>query len=257
MSESPLISVIIPTYNYAPFLPEALDSIIAQAYSPLEIIVVDDGSTDDTAVVIARYQAHLGEMLRFVRRDAPSSPAAARNAGLEIANGSLIAFLDADDVWTPNCLRDQLAMFSLFPQVGTVMGTLRFWRMFNPAEPSLSPPSVVTQLGAMLVKREVMDQVGGFDIDFRTSEDIDWFLRIREVGVLVALGAHVVLHYRQHNSNLSRDRNAGGRRSFALALQKSTDRRRQPDGSILPLPELFYMDPVLKAAGQYLTVGRV
>ena len=76
-------------------------------------------------------------------------------------------------------------------------------------------------------------------------------------GVLVALGAHMVLQHRQHNHNLSRDRSAGARRSFALALQKSTERRRQPDGTIAPLPELFYMDPVLKAAGQYLTVGRV
>jgi glycosyltransferase involved in cell wall biosynthesis len=255
MSDSPLISIITPTYNYAPFLPEALDSIIAQGYSPLEIIVIDDGSTDDTQQVLARYHALLGDTLRIVTRDAPSSPAAARNAGLEVANGAFIAFLDADDVWTATALRDQLAMFTLFPQVGAVMGTLRFWRAFNPSEPNLTPPSVVTQLGTMLVKREVMEQVGGFDVDFRTNEDIDWFLRIREHGVLVALGAHIVLHYRQHNNNLSKDRNS--RRTFGLALQKSTERRRQPDGTILPLPELFYMDPVLKAAGQYLTVGRV
>lgn len=257
MNESPLISVIIPTCNYAAFLSDALDSVVAQNYTPLEIIVVDDGSTDDTQTVIGRYHAHLGAILRSVRRDTPSSPAAARNAGLEIATGSMIAFLDSDDVWTPNCLRDQLQMFGLFPQVGIVMGTLRFWRMFNPSEPSFSPPSVVTQLGTMLIKREVIDLIGGFDTDFRTSEDIDWFLRAREAGVLVALGAHMVLQHRQHNDNLSRDKSAGARRSFALALQKSTERRRKPDGSISPLPELFYMDPVLKAAGQYLTVGRV
>lgn len=257
MNETPLISIIIPTFNYAPFLSDALDSVLAQNYAPMEIIVVDDGSTDDTPTVIGRYHAHLGDMLRSIRRDTPSSPAAARNAGLEIAKGALIAFLDADDAWTPNCLQDQMQMFALFPQAGIVMGTLRFWRMFNASEPSLSPPSVVTQLGTMLIKREVIDQVGGFDTDFRTSEDIDWFLRAREAGVLVALGAHMVLQHRQHNHNLSRDRSAGSRRSFALALQKSTERRRQPDGTIAPLPELFYMDPVLKAAGQYLTVGRV
>jgi glycosyltransferase involved in cell wall biosynthesis len=257
MSESPLISVIIPTYNYGSFLPDALDSVIAQGYAPFEIILVDDGSTDDTAMVAARYRAHLGDALHYIRRDNPSSPANARNVGLEQAKGELITFLDADDVWTPTCLRDQLHMFEIFPQVGVVMGTLRFWRVYNPSEPTLSPPSVVTQLGAMVVKRQVIDLVGKFDTDFRTSEDIDWFLRAREMGVLVALGAHVVLHYRQHNNNLSRDRSAGGRRSFGLALQKSTERRRQSDGSIAPLPELYYMDPVLKAAGQYLTVGRV
>src|SRR5579883_2718722 len=90
----PLVSVVIPTYNYGHFLGRALASVFAQTYAPIECIVVDDGSTDDTPAVLAQY----GDRVRVIKRQR-GGPAAARNAGVEAAKGEFVAFLDADDWW--------------------------------------------------------------------------------------------------------------------------------------------------------------
>src|SRR5579863_4931679 len=99
----PTVSVVIPTYNYARFLGQAIDSVLAQTCPVKEIIVVDDGSTDDTFNVLARY----GPAVRALKQK-NCGPAAARNRGVGIAGGDLIAFLDADDFWMPDKLAKQV-----------------------------------------------------------------------------------------------------------------------------------------------------
>lgn len=104
--KQPLISCIVPVYNGELYLREAIDSILAQTYRPLEIIVVDDGSTDATPDVVAGY----GDRLRYIRQP-NAGPGAARNHGLNLAQGEFIAFLDADDLWHPDKLARQMTRF--------------------------------------------------------------------------------------------------------------------------------------------------
>jgi glycosyltransferase involved in cell wall biosynthesis len=116
---SPLVSVIIPAYNAERYLIEALDSVRAQGHRPLEVIMVDDGSTDGTAGVVAQYPD-----VRYVYQ-ANRGPAAARNAGLRLAQGDLIAFLDADDVWSDDKLAVQLTLLSARAESQIVLGRLQ------------------------------------------------------------------------------------------------------------------------------------
>src|SRR5262249_2428536 len=107
-----LISCIVPVFNGERYLREALDSILAQTYQPLELIVLDDGSTDGTAALVAGY----GERIRYLWQ-ANAGEAGARNRGLSIAQGEFVAFLDADDLWHPEKLRRQLARLHDRPEL--------------------------------------------------------------------------------------------------------------------------------------------
>src|SRR5437667_12630279 len=116
ISRPPLVSVVIPCYNGERYLAEAIESVLAQRYEPLEIIVVDDGSTDRSAEV-AR---HFGDAVQYVCQP-HAGAAAARNRGVGLATGDLIAFLDADDVWTEGRLARQVQVLEADPSVGMVM----------------------------------------------------------------------------------------------------------------------------------------
>ncbi|MFQ5589974.1 MAG: glycosyltransferase family 2 protein [Phycisphaerae bacterium] len=119
MISSPSVSVIIPTYNRATVLPRALDSVIAQTMDDWEIVLVDDGSTDRTAALAARYKTKLGDRLRYLRQSNGGS-SDARNAGIDACRGQLVAFLDSDDEFLPHKLARQLELLELRPELGLV-----------------------------------------------------------------------------------------------------------------------------------------
>src|ERR1044072_1794023 len=120
-SPKPLVSVIIPTYNSARFLAESIQSVLGQSFRDFELIVIDDGSTDNTEAVVAAFP----EALRYVKK-ANGGPAAARNFGIREARGDFIAFLDADDFWMSDKLALQVAHFNDHPEYGVVFtGSLR------------------------------------------------------------------------------------------------------------------------------------
>jgi glycosyltransferase involved in cell wall biosynthesis len=224
--ESPLISVIVPAYNAAEFLADALQCIQDQLYPKLEVIVVDDGSTDETPRIAAAF----GDRVRYVRQE-NQGPASARNHGLRVAQGTLIAFLDADDLWLPHTLKLLASFLADQPPTGIVLGRMQYMRQVRGAggqarfEP-FARPCVTLSLDAGLFRRSVFDQVGFFDPTVRSSEDIDWFLRAREAGIPIGFLDQVVLLYRRHDRNLTRDR-AASHRDFARALKRSLDRRRK------------------------------
>ena len=118
---NPLVSVIIPAYNAARFLPNAVASVRRQAYAPLEILIFDDGSQDDCA----RVAAELGEPVRYVRQE-QSGPAAARNRGLELAQGEFVGFLDADDEWPEQKLSIQMSRLLASPELDIVLGRVHY-----------------------------------------------------------------------------------------------------------------------------------
>jgi len=222
------ISVIIPAYNGESFLAEAVASVRAQSLAPDEIIIVDDGSEDGTEVVIKS----LGPDIRSIRQD-NGGPAAARNRGLEMASGDLIAFIDADDLWLDGKLKSQARRLRDDATIHLVLGaTQRVRQSVNPLADgqghNLTPTGPVwmlLHLGAGLFRRAVFDTVGGFDEDLRQGEDVDWFMRARELGVEMGISNKVVQLYRRHDANLTSDLEDKDR-FFLAALKKSLDRRR-------------------------------
>ena len=231
-SNAPLVSVIIPTYNSANFLPEAVASLRAQRHAPLEIIVVDDGSTDNTARVVRE----LGGGLRYTYQP-NGGPAAARNTGLALARGPVLGFLDADDLLAEGALAALLAPLLHDPAVEVVHGqtqvlVLRAGARVGP--PRFEPfayPFHGAFLPSLLVRRTAFEKVGLLDTTFTQSEDVDWFLRVREHGLEVALVERVVLYYRKHQTNITRKfgPHPGG---MLRAFKRSLDRRRAGRGGM-------------------------
>jgi glycosyltransferase involved in cell wall biosynthesis len=222
---APLISVIVPVYNGEAFLAEALESIVCQAYTPLEIIVVDDGSTDGTAKVAARFP-----QVRYLYQT-NRGPARARNAGLAQAQGQVITFLDADDVWSDDKLATQWALLWAHPEADLVLGHIHLVTACPRVDGQLCPALIAQawlspSLGAALIRRRAFERVGRLDETLPMSEDLDWFLRAREDGPPWFTHPETVLYYRQHAQNYSL-RNPQADRYHLLALKKSLDRRRR------------------------------
>ena len=216
-----LVSVIVPAYNEEAFIAEALDSALAQDHRPIEVIVVDDGSSDRTAEVASRYDVQLV-------RQPNRGPAAARNAGLALARGEYIAILDADDIWPVDRL--SVLIEALSAGAGIVIGLTKFF--VTPGEPAPPhypfglPNPLSGHMVAVLARRTVFEMIGPYDEELRLSEDVDWFMRARDAGVVVESLDRVVSLYRIHARNTSRDKEAV-RAMWLRALRSSVARRRQ------------------------------
>jgi glycosyltransferase involved in cell wall biosynthesis len=222
-SAAPLVSVIIPAFNRERLLPDALASVRAQRCGSLEIIVVDDGSSDATAAAAEAFDPSV----RCLRQE-HRGVSAARNRGLAEARGELIAFLDSDDLWPEGSLAHRIELLRTNPHVEVVYGKTRVHnlipqttlRRYRDGE-AIHHPS----FGSMLVRRTVFDRIGGINEAFEHSEDIDWVCRAKEAGVVMLLTDHVVLEYRIHGANMTSD--ATTNRAFLFrALKGSLDRRR-------------------------------
>jgi glycosyltransferase involved in cell wall biosynthesis len=191
---TPLVSVIIPAYNCARYLERALESVRAQRYPAdrLEIIVVDDGSTDRSPMVAAEYADRDPRVIAL--RQPNAGPAAARNRGIDAARGKLIAFLDADDTWAPDKLAEQAALFARDPGLGLVHCGVRFvdaegvpverWmRQTRIARGDILLEYVCDFFlitSSVMVPRHCLMDVGSFDESLRVGEDNDLFLRLIE-----------------------------------------------------------------------------
>ncbi len=205
-SGQPFVSVIIPVYNRYDFVRRAIDSVLSQTYRNFELIVVDDGSTDDTSRVKSDY----GDRIRYVRHPDNRGVAAARNTGIREAAGEWIALLDSDDWWLPEKLEEQINYLLDHPQF-PIAQTEEIWirngRRVNPRkihekeEGYIFPRSLQLCLispSAVIIKRELLDEVGLFDESLPAAEDYDLWLRITykyEVGLLrkpliVKIGGH-------------------------------------------------------------------
>jgi glycosyltransferase involved in cell wall biosynthesis len=180
----PLVSVVIPVFNGERFLREAVQSVLDQKYSPVEIIVVDDGSTDGSATV-----ARSLETVRYLYQT-NQGPAAARNRGIEQAKGSLIAFADADDLWPSGKLDRQLPYLISDPEIDIVLGRIQQVLLSE----TVDGPTQATEfgetgfsvnLGSAVIRTSVFEHVGLFDETMRYSEDVDWFMRARESGAAI------------------------------------------------------------------------
>lgn len=213
------VSVIIPTYNRAGFLSDAIQSVLQQTRPITELIVVDDGSTDETSALVNGF----GGKVRYVYQE-NSGPAAARNLGMQLATGDFIAFQDSDDLWVENKIELQLELIANHPQLEFVFGDMA---NFRGKEQSLSPEIKNEELhnylgrensnlqklfewlvvenviptGTVLFKRNIIEKVGYFDESLQLAEDYKYWLQI-SASCVAGFIPKVLLLRRRHQHNL-------------------------------------------------------
>ena len=222
----PLVSVVVPTLNAARYLEAALDSVEAQSHEHLEVVLVDGGSTDGTLEIGSRY-----ERVRTVRQTGTGLPDA-WNCGIAAASGELIAFLDGDDLWAPDKLERQVHIFETDPAVDCVITRMRF--VLEPGLPI--PPGFRPRLldsdhlaqmpSSLLARRTVFDRIGTFDTRWPIASDIDWFARVKDSGLCVAVVPDVLVEKRVHDANLSTLAGARLNGELMELLRESVVRRR-------------------------------
>lgn len=225
---APLVSVVIPVHDMGRYVGDALRSVFAQDYRPIEVIVVDDGSTDDTADV-ARSFADVDYLYQ-----PQQGVAAARNAGIARSRGQLVAFLDADDLWAPNKLALQARWLLEHTETGYVAAHFR-----NFLEAGVARPAWVTEeqlvedqqggVPNLVARRSVFERIGVFDPAHKSGSDLDWVLRARDAGIGAAILPHVLFFRRIHASNHSYQWR-GGKTLLLKALKASIDRQRARGG---------------------------
>ena len=223
-----LISCIVPVYNGAAYLRQALNSILDQTFRPLDIIVADDGSTDETPAIAAAY----APKVRYLNQP-NGGTAAACNLGVAAARGDFIAFLAHDDLWHPVKLERQMARFHANPKLAGCVTHVKSFvspelRPENiaavPQSVFVSVPGYVPQ--TLLARKALLDMVGGFNTALRHADATEWFLRVREYGALIDLMSDVLVYRRLHQNNLSRRMADASRAEYLQLLKTALDRRR-------------------------------
>lgn len=199
MSE-PLVTLIVASLNGERFLREALESAFAQDMDSYEVVFVDDGSIDGTAAIARSFPVH------YVHQENAGLPSA-RNAGLAVARGECVAFLDDDDLLPPDKLRIQSNRLRAHPETGCVLGRQEWIFEEGVEPPSLQRDPIYGDLGGIamgtaMIRRSILEELGGFDASYRYAEDRDLFVRLREHGVRIEVLPDIVLHRRAHGTNM-------------------------------------------------------
>ncbi len=227
------VTGILPVFNGERYLDEALESMFAQTHPLHDIVIVDDGSTDATPNIIASY----GTRVRAVRQT-NAGPGEARNVGVRLAHGELIAFLDADDLWHEDKVARQVAHFRTRPELQVCVTHIQnFWvpGLESEAErlqehPRGKPmPGYISQ--TMMARRAVFETVGWFSTDMRYGHAAEWFVRARALGVVEELLPDVLTFRRLHSRNRSRQHAAASLDEFLRFLKSAADRNRSAGGS--------------------------
>jgi len=225
------VTVVIPAYNAAGFLPETLDSVLAQDHPDLEVIVVDDGSTDDTPRVLEDYR----DRVRYIREEASGGPSRPRNVGVAAADGDCVAFFDSDDLMTPGAISDSLAVMTRHSEVGFVFANsqiidergalldpdyLADYREFrkilaptdDPAVGLMSGPRLYHQLlranfigtCGVVARKDILDAAGPFDQALKNADDRDMWLRVALTQTVFAFIDRPHFSYRRRDGSVTR-----------------------------------------------------
>jgi len=259
MKSSPLVSVIIPTYNREHLLDRAVKSVLNQTYQNFEIIVVDDASTDDTEKVIKRFN---DKRIKYIKHKINSGGSAApRNTGIKAAQGNYIAFQDSDDEWLPEKLEKQMKTFEEFPKTKVVYSG--FWRIENGRKEYIPNKNVKKIEGdlhkellernfitpqAVIIKKECFDKAGLFEEKLRSYQDWEMWIRVSRKYKFKCINEPLVMSYLTTDSITARrkeDYNA-----LMLILEKHLEYYRKDKG--LLSEKYFYLSSLLFANKKYL-----
>jgi glycosyltransferase involved in cell wall biosynthesis len=227
MQPSPLVSVIIPVYNGDRYLSEAIESVLQQTYQPLEVIVVDDGSTDNTAAVARQFE----NAIRYLYQE-NGGTAAARNAGIALSQGGFLAFLDADDLWLKNKLEIQMSAFEEQPALDLVSGQVE--QFYSPDLDQMlrdtihCPPDPIPGCipSALVLKKEAFERVGNFSTVWKVAEFPDWYARATESGIVTHMLSDVVAKRRIHATNKGIQHKQTAQLEYVRILKAALDRKR-------------------------------
>ena len=205
-----MVSIIMPTYNSATYIVDAVQSVLQQTYQNWELFIIDDGSTDITKDIIKPFLTN--NKIRYIFQD-NSGPAKARNSGIKIASGNYIAFLDSDDMWQSNKLEQQISAFQQNPNVGVCgTGEIRIGKngefikycknqpFLGCALPGLITTKISIGLSTAIVTKKVVDQIGLFDESLKGPEDFDFWLRAALVCDFIILKYPLTLYRTGHCS---------------------------------------------------------
>lgn len=227
LMNEPLVSIIIPVYNGDRYLAEAIESALAQSYRAVEVIVVDDGSTDRSAAIAGSF----GSGIRYVLQP-HSGCGAARNRGVKVARGEFLAFLDADDLWLEDKLVRQMDALKHDPELNMVFGYVRQFKspeLDGRSQRELLPEAEILPgyfPGTLLIRRDAFFRAGLFETKWKVGEFIDWYSRAVEEGLKSLLLPEVVMKRRVHTTNMGiRYREDQG--DYARILKAALDRRRR------------------------------
>ena len=222
----PLISVVIPAYNAAKYIKESIESVLQQDYSNLEIILVDDGSTDETAKIVQQYD------VQYIYQE-NKGVSAARNTGLQAANGIFIASIDADDLWLPNKLSIQFKVFQEQPALDMVFCQIKQFicpvakqdgmSLYIPEGNKILPGYTPV---TMLIKKQAFQKVGKFNEDFKFGDFLEWYGRVKESNLKETVINEVLALRRIHKSNMGMNQLAA-RKDYLKILKARLNRQRQ------------------------------
>jgi glycosyltransferase involved in cell wall biosynthesis len=206
----PKISVIIPTYNRAQYITHALDSVLCQTFPDYEIIVVDDGSTDNTQDILKKYEGKI----KTIRQD-NQGISKTRNRGIQMAKGEYIAFLDSDDYWAPEKLKEQIQVLDSYPKVGIVYARMPIINKqgekigMKPAGVSGKNFKELLEVwgdiptSTVMTRRDCFDKAGLFESSLEPMEDIDMWIRIARFYDLYEIENKVLAYYRRHDEQIT------------------------------------------------------
>ncbi len=218
------ISVIIPVYNREHYVAEAIRSVLNQSYPAAEILVIDDGSTDQSSEIIQSFPSPVQ-----YHRQANRGAAAARNRGVALAKGEFLAFLDSDDRWRPDKLALQMAEFANNPDLAIAFGHVQ--QFCSPEMPLGQRPRITADVmagyhvGTMLIRKKAFQQVGLFETQWRVGEFISWQAKATDLGLPMVMLPQVVMERRLHATNLGRlERSATS--DYLQIVRTALERRR-------------------------------
>jgi glycosyltransferase involved in cell wall biosynthesis len=221
--ERPLVTVIMAAYNAEEYVGATLESVLAQTWQPLEVVVVDDGSTDRTGEIVQSFAD-----VRYTRQE-NAGPSSARNAAAAQARGVFLANCDSDDLLPPTRVEVQALHLLAHPEIGCVFGRQEWlnpppWLGRDPVYGDLDG----IPLSSAMFRREVFEELGGYDGRFEPSEDMDLVIRMRERGIPYAVLPEIVLHRRYHETSLTGARVP--QQPLLQSLRAKLDRTRTGDG---------------------------
>jgi glycosyltransferase involved in cell wall biosynthesis len=220
--KKPIVTSIIPVFNGEKYIESAIESVLNQTYKNIEIIIVDDGSTDNTPNLIRRYDGKI----RYIWQS-NSGSAAARNLGISNASGDFIGFLDSDDTWDKNKITLQMECFKNNPDIDVCLCNIRIInekgsRIQDDNYVIVTPYSVCS----ILIKTEALKKAGYFNVNLKFGEDTDWFMRIKNLEIPVKILKDQLVYARLHEDNLTSSFNIRNREVIFSQIKKVLDERR-------------------------------